>query len=237
LEDWQPDLAEKFARCDSEDFLMQLLVETCTELGFEYFAFGIRSPLPLSKPRIVVLNNYPIEWQKRYADKQYVASDPSIGKALRSNSAVVWSDRLFVENPELWREAQSFRLKVGCAQSHADGAGMQSLLSLARSGEVLTDKELTAKAHRIKWLTNLLHQSFLQRLASTLMPDAEVQLVEREIEVLRWTAEGKTSSDIAEILNLSERTVNFHLNNASSKLGTCNKTAASVKAALLGLIW
>ena len=74
-------------------------------------------------------------------------------------------------------------------------------------------------------------------LTDSLLPEAVVKLVEREITALRWTAEGKTSADIAEILRISERTVNFHLNNASAKLGACNKTAAAVKAALLGLIW
>ncbi len=51
-----------------------------------------------------------------------------------------------------------------------------------------------------------------------------------------WTAEVKTSGEIAEILKISERTVNFHINNAIAKLDTPNKTAAAVRAALLGLL-
>ena len=52
--------------------------------------------------------------------------------------------------------------------------------------------------------------------------------------MLKWTADGKTSSDIAQILAISVDTVNFHVRNATAKLGAANKTAAVVRAAMLG---
>ena len=54
--------------------------------------------------------------------------------------------------------------------------------------------------------------------------------------MLRWTGDGKTSSDIADILTISDNTVNFHIKNAIKKMGANNKTAAAVKAALSGLL-
>ena len=60
-------------------------------------------------------------------------------------------------------------------------------------------------------------------------------LTEREIEVLKWSAKGKTAGDIALILCLKERTIHFHVASAVQKLGVCNKTAAVVQAALSGL--
>ncbi len=237
MSDWQTDQIERLARCDNEETLLRRLAELAAELGFEFFAFGIRSPLPLTRPRVVVHNNYPAEWQQRYVEQGYLSVDPSIIKALRSSLPVIWSETLFAENIHLWEEARACRLKFGCAQSRVDGNGVQSLLTLARSDREIAREEVDSKAHRLQWLVSLLHQRFLDTLGSTLVPELTVKLAEREVEVLRWTAEGKTSADIAEILRISERTVNFHLNNASAKLGTCNKTAASVKAALLGLIW
>ena len=41
-------------------------------------------------------------------------------------------------------------------------------------------------------------------------PHSKIHLTEREKEVLTWVGRGKTSSEIAIILGLSERTVNFH---------------------------
>jgi LuxR family transcriptional regulator len=61
------------------------------------------------------------------------------------------------------------------------------------------------------------------------------KLTVREIEILKWTAEGKTAADIAIILSMKERTVHFHVANAVQKMGACNKVAAVVQAALSGM--
>lgn len=61
-------------------------------------------------------------------------------------------------------------------------------------------------------------------------------LTEREIDCLNWTAAGKTSVEIAEILGLSEHTINHYLNRATKKLDTVNRTQAVAKALRIGLI-
>nr|WP_272212000.1 helix-turn-helix transcriptional regulator [Marinicella sp. W31]MDC2877895.1 helix-turn-helix transcriptional regulator [Marinicella sp. W31] len=53
----------------------------------------------------------------------------------------------------------------------------------------------------------------------------------RESEVLLWIAKGKTNRDIGEILGLSTRTVNKHLETIYVKLGVENRASAAVKAA------
>ena len=55
-------------------------------------------------------------------------------------------------------------------------------------------------------------------------------LSDREIEALTWAARGKTSAEIARILNVSKRTVDFHIDNAREKLGTATRIQAVVKA-------
>lgn len=61
-------------------------------------------------------------------------------------------------------------------------------------------------------------------------------LSEREIDCLNWTAAGKTSAEIAEIMMLSEHTINHYLNRATKKLDTVNRTQAVAKALRVGLI-
>ncbi|WP_117191041.1 helix-turn-helix transcriptional regulator [Rhizobium terrae] len=61
-------------------------------------------------------------------------------------------------------------------------------------------------------------------------------LTDREIDCLNWTAAGKTSAEIADILGLSEHTVNHYLNRAAKKLDTVNRTQAVAKALRIGLI-
>jgi DNA-binding NarL/FixJ family response regulator len=65
---------------------------------------------------------------------------------------------------------------------------------------------------------------------------ASVPLNEREVEVLTWAARGKTSAEIAKILDLTKRTVDFHIDNARGKLGAATRTEAVLKAATGRLI-
>jgi len=58
----------------------------------------------------------------------------------------------------------------------------------------------------------------------------KLQITEREAEVLLWIARGKSNRDIAEILELSPRTVNKHLEQIYAKLGVENRASAAALA-------
>ncbi len=55
-------------------------------------------------------------------------------------------------------------------------------------------------------------------------------LNDREVQVLTWAGRGKTSVEIAQILGLTKRTVDFHIDNARGKLGAATRTEAVIKA-------
>ncbi len=76
----------------------------------------------------------------------------------------------------------------------------------------------------------------LGRARENTIPPVGVELADREREVLTWSARGKTSSEIALILGLSKRTVDFHIDNARTKLGVATRIEAAIRAASLGLI-
>ncbi len=84
-----------------------------------------------------------------------------------------------------------------------------------------------------------LHMIINARLAGVARNEVWPKLVmlnDREIDTLTWVARGKTSAQIAEILELSKRTVDFHLDNARVKLGAATRTQAAIKAAVGRLI-
>jgi len=59
---------------------------------------------------------------------------------------------------------------------------------------------------------------------------AQVELTPREMEVIQLLAEGLSNKEIAEVLFISPRTVNFHLDNIYSKLGVSSRTEAAIYA-------
>ena len=62
------------------------------------------------------------------------------------------------------------------------------------------------------------------------------KLTPREIEVLSWTARGKTRAEISAMLSISEETIKNYLEKSCRKLCAANKTQAVVIALTLGLI-
>ncbi|MGE0232982.1 MAG: response regulator [Flavobacteriaceae bacterium] len=64
---------------------------------------------------------------------------------------------------------------------------------------------------------------------------AQFQLTLREAEVLLWITHGKSNKEIAEILKISPRTVNKHLEQIFTKLGIENRTAAATMA--VRILW
>ena len=66
-------------------------------------------------------------------------------------------------------------------------------------------------------------------------PLDEVQLTERETEVLRLLAGGKANKEIAQELHISETTVKTHVSNILMKLGVPSRTQAALYAVRIGL--
>lgn len=69
--------------------------------------------------------------------------------------------------------------------------------------------------------------------SATLNRLREIALTPRETEVLSWLAKGKTNRDIADILGMSHRTVNKHLEHVFEKLGVETRSAATAIAGQL----
>jgi DNA-binding NarL/FixJ family response regulator len=76
----------------------------------------------------------------------------------------------------------------------------------------------------------------LRRRIERFGPTPEIYLTQREREVLTWVGRGKTSAEIAIILNIRERTVNFHCDEAIKRLDVINRIQAVTKAMTYGLI-
>jgi DNA-binding NarL/FixJ family response regulator len=69
----------------------------------------------------------------------------------------------------------------------------------------------------------------VEALTHKKLPDAGT-LTEREVEVLKLVASGRTNRAIASKLGISEKTVARHLSNIFNKLGLSSRAAATAYA-------
>ncbi|XAZ22536.1 response regulator transcription factor [Sinorhizobium sp. B11] len=117
---------------------------------------------------------------------------------------------------------------IGNWMKERAAAARDALISIAHAGQA---------ALQLAFLGAIGPDEYLFRLtAANQRNDDEVlrqhfALTQRESEVLMWIAKGKANRDIGEILGLSARTVNKHLEQIYVKLGVENRASAAVKAA------
>lgn len=142
---------------------------------------------------------------------------PQAQKLLSANLAASSDDELVLPEPMLqWLEQ---------AQNGKSGSKTPAMASFPDNEQL-----------RLQYMGKLGPNEFLLRLAkesSTNQPaefSSELGLTTREGEVLSWLSKGKTNRDIAQILGLSPRTVDKHLEQIYAKLGVENRTAAAAIA-------
>ena len=224
MKSWQDDLLMITDLKLSEAQIVKRIQDAATTLEFEYCAYGLQVIFPEEK--VVMFNNYPRQWQRRYDTENYLATDPIVAQGRQSQAPIIWEDAVFREAPVFWEEARAAGLKVGWSQSSTNAAGAASMLSLSRSSQPITRQELDANEIKMRWLVSVAHITLSNRISTRLANPYEVKLTSREKEVLKWTGSGKTSFEISCLLAISENTVNFHIKNSILKLSAANKTAA-----------
>jgi DNA-binding NarL/FixJ family response regulator len=141
---------------------------------------------------------------------------PQAQKLLSDNLGAESDDELVLPAPMLQWLEQAQRGKVGS--------------KTPASASFPNNDEL-----RLQYMGKAGPNEFLLRLAkdsstSTAEFSRELGLTSREGEVLSWLSKGKTNRDIAQILGLSPRTVDKHLEQIYAKLGVENRTAAAAIA-------
>jgi DNA-binding response OmpR family regulator len=148
----------------------------------------------------------------------------------------------------LWSTPQAAKLlELAFTDFHGEGSmlppAVQSWLErrtrtkvTSMADEITLDANASALKLRLSYVGQLATDEILLRLIEgdvandNLVLEIKLQLTPRESEVLMWVARGKSNRDIAEILKLSPRTVNKHLEQIYAKLGVENRASAAALA-------
>lgn len=232
---WRRKCFLRFQALTGADEVYQELQQQTQALEFDYFSLCVRHPVPFTRPKISVHSSYPDRWMVQYKSENYFAVDPVLKPENFIQGHLPWTDELFADAQELWGGAQDHGIRKGITQclmlpNHALGFLSVSRTSLRENAIHHEEIEL-----RLQMLVQMALTSLLRFEHETVMPP-EMKFSKREREILKWTAEGKTSAEIAIILSISENTVNFHQKNMQKKFNAPNKTQIACYAAATGLI-
>ena len=145
--------------------------------------------------------------------------------AWRSPQAARWLEEAFADQPFPMEAAGDWL--AGAHQP--DQAGHQDLALALADGRQLLARHMGASGLG-ESMVLLSHEAPQAPAARRLQ---QVALTPRETEVLSWLSKGKTNRDIADILGMSPRTVNKHLEHIFEKLGVETRTAAAAIAGQL----
>lgn len=237
MERWKESQLNQLSRTTEIDIAYRISLGFAKNIGFKFFAFSTTYPIKTDHFNTVQLNNYPTDWNIEYEQKNFSAIDPVVAHCNHSRLPVLWSEELFSKTPCLWDALEKQGLQHGWSQSvHDEDSGVCSILSLARSHCPITAFELYENLGFSVFIGRHLHALIAQTLPRKSTKPSVPHLSPREIDVLKLAADGKTAYESAMILNLSARTVNFHVQSAILKLGVNNKISAVIAATKDGIL-
>ncbi|MEO6678692.1 MAG: autoinducer binding domain-containing protein [Pseudomonas sp.] len=237
MEMWKESQLTQLSYANEIDVAYQISLNFIKNLGFKFCAFSITSKTLGAHDYTLNRNNFPDSWNTQYEQNEFSAIDPIVAHCNQSMLPILWTEDVFADAPWLWQALKQQGLQHGWSQSfHDEDSGLYSILSLARSHCPITAYELYENLGFTVFISRHLHALAAQHLPKRAARPSTPHLSPREVEVLKLSGDGKTAYEISRILNLSERTVNFHVHRAIEKLGVCNKTAAVIKAVRVGVL-
>ncbi|WP_034913938.1 transcriptional regulator SdiA [Erwinia sp. 9145] len=232
---WRNEMRFSFHHAQNGADVIYLIEQQIQMLGFEYYALYIRHPIPFTRPRIFIYSNYPKKWVRIYQKEKFAEKDPVIRHCLMPGKILLWNDDLVSEGQGVFEAAKKHGIHSGFSCSSMTKNRALCILSVA-SEKTFDNSGLTEeKQLKIQHLMVAMLEA-LQRVNDISVSVLDMELSQRELEILKWTAEGKTSVEISLILSISEHTVNFHQKNMQKRFNATNRTQVATYAAAIGLL-
>ncbi|TWC06475.1 MULTISPECIES: LuxR family transcriptional regulator [unclassified Pseudomonas] len=239
------DLHTRLSSGSSLDEQMDSVVDLAAQLGFDALVYDY-SPVPLDHhgelitPSVIRLRQTPRDWQDLWCSEGFYQIDPVQQLAVSAIAPFVWS---YLPKGETVLQRLIDRRHapvVGYLLDAQLTCGVTVPLHLPRGGlATLTGLRPQASQSDLddarQNLTNfsLIAHAFQEAAYPLLGKEAAtgaIRLTRRELECLRWAAEGLTAAQIAERLSRSLATVSLHLTSSMHKLGAKNRVQAVARA-------
>ena len=221
--------------------LQQTLEAFTKHAGYKFYTYlagrvvgGRRITSFDPRERPLRITNLPDNWKSEYSKNRYYDHDPTLLFALGNLMPESWSNiirrsDMTAKQQKIIHDGRDAGLHDGVIIPVHGPGGEFAMLSLSHSETEVQARQNVERDEAVLHMFALrFHNAVRSRrdAATTTLP---ASLTSREIDVLFWTAEGKSTWDISQILTISESTVNFHINSAKRKLGVYSKPHAVAK--------
>jgi DNA-binding CsgD family transcriptional regulator len=225
-------LAKIRAAVTLDDF-RAFLPDVHRHLGYDAYTYAGMRPtesrhlMPVHLGReTVALTDMPDVWLYRYLNNCYAECDPVFRAATASLLPVVWGPDLFAgglssEEEAMMRDASDHGIRYGLCVAVRAGDGTLGMYAMTAGQPRSPDEEAVNTFHLI---AIHLHEVLRRYMAPP--PSLADRLTPRELDVLMWSADGKSATEIATILGVAPPTVKAHMRAAMQKLGVHSKTHA-----------
>lgn len=218
--------------------LMTCLKERVLQLGFGRFQLCLSPSRNAHACNQLVVGNFPQALREAYEQAGYAKIDPVQLHCMENVTPIIWTEALFSSPQRLnLRElALAYGLEYGVTFALHGPQGQFGTLSLSLEASDIDQAQWLIRRQMgiLLMLRDAVLQAALRVMAQT--PAAQIKLTQREKEILRWGAFGKTSWEISNICSCSEANVDFHFKNIRRKFSVSSRSAAVVQALSMHLI-
>ena len=231
------DFIDRIKDIDSIDVLVVEFQALILRYGFTSYCVGNATAPKLDVEDRVWCATWPKGWASVWVQKNFAAVDPVVYQLLASRLPFRWANIRDSNGPrgtEVMNFAGEFQLRDGMGIPVIAQNGSRIGVTIAGGQFDLSEREQSC-LH----LAAIYFQSRLEKLrtkAPLNKRKSADELTVRELDCLAWIAAGKTDWEIAQILSISELTVNSHVRNILRKLNAMHRAQAVAKAIVNGMI-
>lgn len=217
------------------------LVSMSADLGFPLIncVLTYLGPAPNQALAVYTAGNTPTAYTS-FGDVDLTLRDPVMTRLREQKFQPITYDQDFYVKAgasDLWEEQAVFGYHSGVAVSLDLPDNKRFVLGIDGDISLPRGARLTALMAHLQLLA--VHaQAAAVRLLPAMCEEAplRVPLTPRELEIMKYTMDGKSSAVIAQLLNINIGTVNFHVQKFCRKLGVATRLQAALKAQSLKLI-